>query len=139
MFLAPEVLDRVDHLSFTIKLNTQKHSRLLYLAVVDDMDLVARTITWVYLGPKRAKFCHTTNKTMATENASKRDSWVLQGTKEHRHTAEWGEGEMIVSWDRVGNERGWCFPKSQYADAITVLKAMEEQHDYHESSEEEDD
>ena len=107
--------------------------------MVDDINVHDKTITWVYVGPRKSQFAVTAEKGMAKENASKTKSWVLQTAAEHKHTAVWGDSEMIVSWDKTGSERGWCIPKQQYTDRVTVLRAMEEQHDHDTDSSPEDD
>ena len=139
IFLAPTVTDREDHLSFKVKLGQARYSRLLYLAVVDAIDVHEQTITWVYVGPLAKAFAQP--KGMAKGNASKNSSWVLITDPTKRHTAVWADDEMIVSWDKTINDRGWAIPVQQYDDCVTVLKAMEEQddHDSESSSDSDDD
>lgn len=130
LFLAPQVDDREDHLSFRIKVSRSEHSRLMYMAVVDNINVESKSITWVYIGPRKSKFARSEHRVMATENASKSGTWVLQTAVNARHTAVWNEEEMILSWDREANERGWCLPKEQYAQAVVVHTAMDECQDH---------
>ena len=138
LFLAPTVTERTDHMCFRINLGKGELSPLVYMAVIDGMDLHAKTVTWVYLGPRTAKFCNPKERVMATENASKCPTWVLQTEQEHRQTAKWVEEEMVLSWDRNEGERGWSLPKEQYKQAQTVLLSMAEQRDHDEESSDED-
>ena len=112
-----------DHLSFRIELGTRgQYSRLLYLGVVESVDIPQKQVTWVYVGPR--KMTDKKKRRMAHEVAANPSNWLL--VQDSKQTADWIEDEMILNWEKGKGEKGWCMPAEQYKDTVKVLTAMEE-------------
>lgn len=128
IILAPDpTLDNVparedDDLCFRIHLGGNgKYSRLLYMAVVEDVDQSEQTVTWVYFKPR--KMTNRKERRMAGGLAMNPKNWVL--CTPTMQTSDWDPDEMILNWVKNPKERGWCIPEQQYADVQKVLLAME--------------
>lgn len=112
-----------DELSFRIQLDGRgKYSRLLYLAVVERVDMAARQVTWVYLGPRR--MTDKTERKMAKQKAEDPKNWLFVDISQQ--TSDWDPDEMIINWVKGPRAKGWCIPEAQYDDTKKVLTAMEE-------------
>ena len=119
VWLAPDD-DSDSGYAFRISVGRGIKSCWLNMGVVDSIDKESKTISWAYLCPK--KFTgSSSDKYLAKTVAGNSKSWLL-GDKVD---SPWNDEEMLLSWDRDTNERGWSIKAEQYDHLATVLLAIE--------------
>ena len=119
VWLAPDA-DSESAYAFRISVGRGTKSGWLNMGVVDSIDRDTQTITWAYLCPR--KFTgSSSDKYLAKTVAGNQKSWLL-GDKVD---SPWNDDEMLLSWDRDENERGWSIKAEQYDQLATVILAIE--------------
>ena len=109
-------------LAFRLHMGRSELSPWLYLVKIASINKDERQVTWLYFAVNQ--FTSREKKSVAIQKASQSKTWrIMTCTKQ---TSRWDEDEVVLSWERDAEDRGYSIPTVQYKQAQTVMLAVQQ-------------
>ena len=109
-------------LAFRLHMGRGELSPWLYLVKIASINKEERQVTWLYFAVNQ--FTSREKKSVAIQKASQSKTWrIMTCTKQ---TSRWDEDEVVLSWERDAEDRGYSIPTAQYKQAQTVMLAVQQ-------------
>ena len=114
--------DSTHHFAWRMTLGHGTLSPWLFMVHVKSLDRATKQVTWMYTMP--TGYTDRNSKSVAIQKAGQPKTWKSMAAS--TQTAPWDEDEVVLSWTRQCDEKGYCVPKEQYNQAKLVLLAVEQ-------------